>query len=211
MSTGKRRRQEPIRDSSDSEEGDDSIYDLNWEPEEGSVFKVPLHEFYTSGSQIPERFKDARDWTTECLVGTLQGTKRSNKASEGLLYGIKFDDGNATAWYPRIYEWEDYCSGPDMTSTAVVTSTILETAQGSSSGSRRSESDSDSESDDSDGDQVIATCDEDDCAESEDEDPMGEEPAECDGDTSWGTPHLLTRCLPRSNGRTPVWSVLTPD
>ena len=93
MSAGKRRRQEPIRDSSDSEEGDDSIYDLNWEPEEGSVFKVPLHEFYNTLSEIPERFKDARDWTTECLVGTLQGTKRSNKASEGLLYGIKFDDG----------------------------------------------------------------------------------------------------------------------
>ena len=55
-----------------------------------------------------------------------------------------------------------------MTSTALVTSTILETAQGSSSGSRRPKSDSDSESDDSDGDQFIATCDEDDCDESED-------------------------------------------
>ena len=72
-----------------------------------------------------------------------------------------------------------------MTNTALVmhTSTALETSQGPSSGSRRSESDSDSESDDSDGDQVIATCDEDDCDESEDDDPMGEEPAECDGDT----------------------------
>ena len=70
-----------------------------------------------------------------------------------------------------------------MTSTALVTSTILETAQGSSSGSRRSESDSDSGSDDSDGDQVIATCDEDGCDEGEDDDPMGEEPTECDGDT----------------------------
>jgi hypothetical protein len=65
MSTGKRRRKEPIRDSSDSDEGDDSIYDLNWEPEKGSVFKVPLHEFYNTLSEIPERFKDARDWTTE--------------------------------------------------------------------------------------------------------------------------------------------------
>ena len=50
MSAGKRRRKEPIRDSSDSEEGDDPIYDLNWEPEEGSVFKIPLHEFYTTRS-----------------------------------------------------------------------------------------------------------------------------------------------------------------
>ena len=120
MSAGKRRRQEPIRGSSDSEEEDDSIYDLTWEPEEGSVFKVPLHEFYNRKSEIPGRFKGAHDWTTECLVGTLQGTKRSNKASEGLLYGIKFDDGNATAWYPRIYEREDYCSGPDMMDIAVV-------------------------------------------------------------------------------------------
>ena len=88
-----------IRGSSDSEEEDNSIYDLNWEPEGGSVFKVPLHEFYNRKSEIPERFKGAHDWTTECLVGKLQGTKRPNKSSEGLLYGIKFDDGNATAWY----------------------------------------------------------------------------------------------------------------
>jgi hypothetical protein len=81
MSAGKRRRQEPIRGSSDSEEEDDSIYDLTWEPEGGSVFKVPLHEFYNRKSEIPERFKGAPDWTTECLVGTLQGTKRSNNLS----------------------------------------------------------------------------------------------------------------------------------
>ena len=65
MSAGKRRRKEPIQSSSDSEEGDDSIYDLNWEPEEGSVFKVPLHEFYNRKSEIPERFKGAHDWTTD--------------------------------------------------------------------------------------------------------------------------------------------------
>ena len=91
MPAGKRRRQEPIRGSSDS------IYDLNWEPEGGSVFKVPLHEFYNMKSEIPGRFKGAHDWTAECLVGKLQGTKRSNRSSEGLLYGIKFGDGNATA------------------------------------------------------------------------------------------------------------------
>ena len=37
-----------------------------------------------------------------------------------MIYGIKFDDGNATEWYPRIYEWEDHCSGPDMMDIAVV-------------------------------------------------------------------------------------------
>jgi hypothetical protein len=103
-SAGKCRRQEPIRDSPDSEEEDDSIYMSS--------------RYRCMSSTTPERFKDAHDWSTECLVGTLQGTKRSNKAPEGLLYGIKFDDGNATAWYPRIYEWGDYCSGPDMTGTA---------------------------------------------------------------------------------------------
>ena len=60
MSAGKRRRKEPIQSPSDSEEGDDSIYDLNWEPEEGSVFKVyrcmsstpPSHR-YRNASRTP--------------------------------------------------------------------------------------------------------------------------------------------------------------
>jgi hypothetical protein len=62
MSAGKRRRQEPIRGSSDSEEEGDSMYDLNWEPEGGSVFKVPPYEFYNTKSEIPGRSKGAHDW-----------------------------------------------------------------------------------------------------------------------------------------------------
>jgi hypothetical protein len=61
MSAGKRRRQEPIRGSSDSEEEGDSMYDLNWEPEGGSVFKVPPYEFYNTKSEIPGRSKGAHD------------------------------------------------------------------------------------------------------------------------------------------------------
>ena len=87
MSAGKRRRKEPIQSPSDSEDGDDSIYDLNWEPEEGSVFKVPLHEFYNTKSEIPERFKGAHDWTTECLVGKLQGTS-ANEAAQQVVGGL---------------------------------------------------------------------------------------------------------------------------
>ena len=72
-------------------------------------------------------------------------------------------------------QWAGHRCGTRRTSNLVTKNTH--------SGSRRSESDSDSESDDSDGDQVIATCDEDDCDGSEDGDPMGEERAECDGGT----------------------------
>ena len=207
MSAGKRRRKEPIQSPSDSEEGGDSIYDLNWEPEEGSVFKVPLHEFYNRKSEIPERFKGAHDWTTECLVGSkLLGTKRSSNSSEGLLYGIKFDDGNATAWYPRIYEWEDYCSGPDMTGPAMVMSQNLLTAQGSSIADRE-------------GPRAIRTRKVMTAMVIRSSRPAMKMTAlRVKMKTRWAkNPRnamripYLTRCLPRSNGRTPVWSVLTPD
>jgi hypothetical protein len=96
-------------------ERDDGTYNVNWVPEGGSIFNVPFTEFYNKASDIPEAMRRAGNWQCRRWWGKFVGTKRSNSAKVGMTYyGIHFDGDPRPSYYPNIYEWEFYCSGPSL-------------------------------------------------------------------------------------------------
>jgi hypothetical protein len=169
-------------EDSGASERDDGTYNLNWVPEGGSVFNVPFTEFYNKASDITEAMRREGNWQCRRRRGQFVGSKRSNSAKVGMTYGIHFEGDPRPSYYPDIYEWEFYCSGPSLSDaddpaddsdrSDVVTKGVSATQNGSDSGN-----------DSEDGDRVIAEYDEDDLDEDLFEEDDADAPPILDDDT----------------------------